>query len=719
MKKRIGILICLQLVVLLYIGVNVFGQKTYIKLLLNEHSTISLGVSNNEEYNLFLDILSKTNTAVIRKYEPEPNTVVIYTNDITLNNNVNLIEGLIPNQGEFISNIYTGQSNQSGTFRDIIPKYTFFIYNLETADSFNTNSLYQLKTIDLTLINYIIDYLNGNVYNIRLIDVTDNLGYLHAIISIFTSINQIILVAILNLFLFLSIIISIFQYFNNKLKKDNILLNCGYSKFKISKILVLKFLNYKLLLLVLPISYIFYITYLFLQGYYSYFYYQLSILFIAIVSILAITYLVVTFIFIYLFLTIGNYKNINKLESKKIYFLIYFLNLGFKSVFTVFFIISVVIFIDTFSQLSSRKSTLHHWDIARGIHKTIVYNIGQFEDLELEELVTQNVKKFYEHLLHNGTGFIIDSNNFRSMEFWGIEEVYPMIHPEYRMLTHLIIDSNYLKFNPIFSIDGMTAVDKIIYDDNTMNILVPYKMSYMEKDILLFYLDYFYFHKAEIDNMYNHDLGRELNEILQKELNINIIYVKDNQYYFTFDPEVRVSTGNIITDPIVVVYTGNVHHSYLHALSVNGLFFYSNNTIPSEYITSIIGRNDILSATNSLYDQKHNIISILNQEYYIALFLIIGIVFMSLAISYNLFWNYYQKNSFIIVKDKKGYSVFKRKKYFIMVYFANQITAIIILSFIFNISLLLIGMLLVIIDILFLLIISKKFLQSVESFKDI
>ncbi len=120
-------------------------------------------------------------------------------------------------------------------------------------------------------------------------------------------------------------------------------------------------------------------------------------------------------------------------------------------------------------------------------------------------------------------------------------------------------------------------VEQIIYDDLTLNILVPEKYMDMEEQIISAYREQFYFEKVQATNDYNEMAGIEtVLDIPEESLNINIIYVKDGQSYFTFRSDCASTTNNRIVDPIVMIYTSNIHCNYAHSIMSQWLYFYSD-----------------------------------------------------------------------------------------------------------------------------------------------
>lgn len=138
------------------------------------------------------------------------------------------------------------------------------------------------------------------------------------------------------------------------------------------------------------------------------------------------------------------------------------------------------------------------------------------------------------------------------------------------------VSKNYFLHNPIEAADGGNPAEQFIYDDLTLNLLVPQKFEDMEDQIIEAWRENFYFEKVEATNQYNHDAGiDERLNIPKEDLKINIIYVKNGQRYFTFRSDCAVQTDHWIKDPIVQIYTSNIHCNYAHSFMTQWVYFYS------------------------------------------------------------------------------------------------------------------------------------------------
>ena len=139
------------------------------------------------------------------------------------------------------------------------------------------------------------------------------------------------------------------------------------------------------------------------------------------------------------------------------------------------------------------------------------------------------------------------------------------------------VSRNYFNHNPIQTADGTDVTGQFVYEDCTLNVLVPEKYRDMEADIVAAQRDRFYFEKVEAENAYNKDAGRSARlDIPKEDLNIHIIYVKDGQSYLSFRQDCARQTDGRVEDPVVQIYTGNIHCNYAHSFMTQWVCFPSD-----------------------------------------------------------------------------------------------------------------------------------------------
>ena len=193
-------------------------------------------------------------------------------------------------------------------------------------------------------------------------------------------------------------------------------------------------------------------------------------------------------------------------------------------------------------------------------------------------------QKLLSLLEENVDAFVMNAYNFQDADGEGTP-VYELNHVDLPVEIDpagycVSVDKNYLDIHGIKAADGSTAGEKLVTDDRTQNILVPEKFKGREQDILKAYHEQFYFEKVTAENSYNEDAGlSERLELAEADLTINVIYVEDGQKYPVYREDIICENG-AITDPVVQVYTGNIHCNYAHSNLSQWTYFYSGETDP-------------------------------------------------------------------------------------------------------------------------------------------
>ena len=214
------------------------------------------------------------------------------------------------------------------------------------------------------------------------------------------------------------------------------------------------------------------------------------------------------------------------------------------------------------------------------IYTTQVQYTGEDDPVQYLEIAARNAHLLAE-LEDKAGAFVADFYNYQAMDDAGTP-LYTMngmqFAEEIDPNGHCIrVSRNYFAHNPIEAADGSNLTEQFIYDNLTLNLLVPEKYRDMEEDIAAAHRDRFYFEKVEAENSYNQEAGiSDRMNLAKEDLKINIIYVKDSQVYFSFRSDCAKQTGCKVEDPIVQIYTGNIHCNYAHSFMSQWVY------IPSE-----------------------------------------------------------------------------------------------------------------------------------------
>ena len=214
------------------------------------------------------------------------------------------------------------------------------------------------------------------------------------------------------------------------------------------------------------------------------------------------------------------------------------------------------------------------------IYTTQVQYTGEDDPVQYLEIAARSAHLLAE-LEDKAGAFVADFYNYQAMDDAGTPlhtmngmQFAAEIDPNGRCIR---VSRNCFAHNPIETADGSNLTEQFVYDDLTLNLLVPEKYQDMEEDIVAAHRERFYFEKVEAENSYNQEAGiSDRMNIAKEDLKINIIYVKDGQDYFSFRSDCAPQTGCHVEDPVVQIYTGNIHCNYAHSFMSQWVY------IPSE-----------------------------------------------------------------------------------------------------------------------------------------
>ena len=225
-------------------------------------------------------------------------------------------------------------------------------------------------------------------------------------------------------------------------------------------------------------------------------------------------------------------------------------------------------------------------------------------DLSWEEQLEFEVaaSRFFAELEEKHNAFIVDTFNFRmsgGLRNWEIHEQH-YLSGEFEnfwpssFCSHgrsIQVSIHYFLHNPIEPVDGGNLLDHLIFDPYTMNVLVPESLRAYEDAVIAAHRFRFWFDRIDVDNIYNEFIGTPLNQTIPDDLNINIIYVKNNQSYFLFNSNVESENDSIIVDPVVrVLLADSIHPAQIRTIMQSGVFLYGTDWNVQDFIT---GRDDL------------------------------------------------------------------------------------------------------------------------------
>ncbi|MET3208184.1 UNVERIFIED_CONTAM: putative ABC transport system permease protein [Paenibacillus sp. PvR008] len=130
------------------------------------------------------------------------------------------------------------------------------------------------------------------------------------------------------------------------------------------------------------------------------------------------------------------------------------------------------------------------------------------------------------------------------------EEIALILNKDYNGIRSILVNSNYLKEYPLYDIKQKPI--QIAENNGKSILLVPDKYRNREKEILLFFKEDRQSFKEYQTEYYKIPVPEHL-----QKTEIQIIWLKNNQKVFSFNPEVFKAEHNVIIDPIIQVVTEN------------------------------------------------------------------------------------------------------------------------------------------------------------------
>ena len=317
-------------------------------------------------------------------------------------------------------------------------------------------------------------------------------------------------------------------------------------------------------------------------------------------------------------------------------------------------------------ELDKNLDSLKAWsDTNRLFVLQELYASENYSDLAVEDEFNNKILKVYQDLSKLDKAFIISTLNFERSNatddkydytyLYDLENEKDLYSPYGR---NIVVDKNYLKRHEIKSVNGKNVVYMIDTDGDVLNILVPQKYKKYERTIEDSFKEWFYFQRVTVTNMYRRAGGKtEIHKDFD-DLSINIIYIENNQKYFTYNPYAGDSM-NTIEDTIVTVYTENIDASTLGSYVGSGLFVESEDEYSVlKEISSITEKYDAneLNSVASVYDKKGEEIQYLRNKKRQSIFDII-IIFLFLILFMMMTTYFYYKLFFreILIKSLYGY----------------------------------------------------------------
>ena len=357
---------------------------------------------------------------------------------------------------------------------------------------------------------------------------------------------------------------------------------------------------------------------------------------------------------------------------------------------------------------------ISQWEVSKdyGVIYPVLFGNNDIDD---EYFDVDFSNKLYNYLNKNGALYI-DAGEFQD----DIE-----VGPEFNRHFTMTANINYL--NKVNIKDEHNNNISISENETSWIVLVPEKYKSEEHKII----NDIKFLREGSYNFENDDMNHKINKDEFMNQEIKIIWTKNNQNLFSFNPDVNTSNKNMVNDPIIEVITennslvsdkygtwGNGGSSPLKVKLINNSTIDTyNDLLP---LFKELGLDDNFTTIINLNDLILSRISELKNDIKISLTIVIMIFVCFLVIELQniiiIFNKYKQK---FIIKRSFGIGKFKAYKEFFNIFIGSYIIQILLL-FVSNIGIpfdfIKITSLIYIVDLIFILV-SISILESKNKIK--
>ncbi|MBC1485602.1 DUF1430 domain-containing protein [Listeria seeligeri] len=624
MKKFLSIIILITLIIGNFTYFNLNKNILSRDFLFQNQAEVHFKYKNGEDTTRFIESVQKISESEdinISQYTfLDERAINIYSSNVLSASNIVLKNGNYPNGNMFLANDKVGSKNQSGEIYHPSDYWSLKIYNFE-----------QVKNVGLGDVFYIEGLDNKDTYQ-AFLEEFEQYGEI-SVNSVKIGWWKYINLSLLMTLLLCTMILCIFTYYYLMYSKHQLMVNRIWGNSKLSTLNSLFFKFIKFALCIVFVIFLILLVYLIsVQSIYlAEFLKQFTI--INIILLTAIIFLM--YLLGYLRIKkIDKPSAKNQVQSQKQHLVS---NLAIKLVLLVLFISIFVSGYQSYQTLNNKLENFEEWGKTKDIYKVGVGLLPEElqDDLKKDRLLNDKFSAFYELGKAKKEMFMMYSGNFQRVDdetFY--YETYSKNDSQINSPegSSIDIDLTYLKLNPIETVYGQLAEEEVINQDNVLNIIVPESKKKLEDELNRIYIDYFYFQKVEVANMYNEALNQPKSNTSKKDLHINIIYAKNQQQYFTFDSNTGDVKNSMITDPIAIIYTGNVDSSYIGARLTSSVFFVDETKGDAfNEIQPLIKKSGATEITHldSVYEELSNEITTLKWFIYQQL---IGTLILALSI---------------------------------------------------------------------------------------
>ncbi|MFD3450139.1 bacteriocin-associated integral membrane family protein [Microbacteriaceae bacterium 4G12] len=252
------------------------------------------------------------------------------------------------------------------------------------------------------------------------------------------------------------------------------------------------------------------------------------------------TYLIITILSLVSYFYISKIKVDQIIKNRKDTKGIFILNMFLKVTCSIIFVLLGTSMLKEYIAVKEKQENLKNWEKNKDYGVFYPLSVGNDEGQQGMDKTESVINGELYPILNKMGALLIGSKDFEDIDF--------IINKDRKGMRSVTVNNNYLREFPLYDIHNKRV--QISEDTQSWIVLVPEKFRNREKEILR------YFDKDTKSRVAYEEkkLHREVPNYLRNR-QLEIIWIKNNQEIFSFNPDVYKSNHNKIKDEIIEVMT--------------------------------------------------------------------------------------------------------------------------------------------------------------------
>ncbi|KPU52711.1 MULTISPECIES: bacteriocin-associated integral membrane family protein [Bacillus] len=252
------------------------------------------------------------------------------------------------------------------------------------------------------------------------------------------------------------------------------------------------------------------------------------------------TYLIITILSLVSYFYISKIKVNQMIKNRKDTKGIFVFNTLLKVTCSIIFVLLGTSTLEQYITVKEKQVNLKNWEKNNDYGVFYPLSVGNDEEQQGMHKTESSINGDLYPILNKMGAVLIDSKEY--------EEIELSRNKDYKGIWSVTVNNNYLREFPLYDIHNQRV--QVSEDTENWILLVPEKYRNREKEILRFFEEW---RKPAIEYEEKR-MHREVPNHLRNR-KIDIIWIKNNQEIFSFNPDVYKSDNNKIRDEIIEVMT--------------------------------------------------------------------------------------------------------------------------------------------------------------------